>query len=206
MDCLVAIDQLDDLVHNAKAVPMTDQVRIDRDRLQRALDDLLSTLPPDIERHPDVDAHTRLAQLVREAQPVPLTGELRLDKDVLYDLLDQLRRDLPPVLAGQRPLDPVAKPLLDALSAFERLVHAGRGFFSPAARVDPAALRAAVDEVHAATPADVRRADREGLLDELDRIVAEAPAARGDRVRVHPNRLDPALDGLRTLVDETLRR
>jgi regulator of protease activity HflC (stomatin/prohibitin superfamily) len=30
MDVLVLIDKLDDLVHNAKAVPLTDQVRIDR--------------------------------------------------------------------------------------------------------------------------------------------------------------------------------
>ena len=32
MDVLVLIDKLDDLVHNAKAVPLTDQVRIDRRR------------------------------------------------------------------------------------------------------------------------------------------------------------------------------
>ena len=30
MDVLVLIDKLDDLVHNAKAVPLTDQVRIAR--------------------------------------------------------------------------------------------------------------------------------------------------------------------------------
>ena len=31
MDVLVQIDKLDDLVHNAKAVPLPDQVRIDRE-------------------------------------------------------------------------------------------------------------------------------------------------------------------------------
>ena len=31
MDVLALIDKLDDLVHNARAVPLTDQVRIDRE-------------------------------------------------------------------------------------------------------------------------------------------------------------------------------
>jgi hypothetical protein len=30
MDVLVLIDKLDDLVHNAKPVPLTDQVRVDK--------------------------------------------------------------------------------------------------------------------------------------------------------------------------------
>src|SRR6266487_4678218 len=38
MDVLVLIDKLDDLVHNAKAVPLTDQVRIDREE-QDIVDD-----------------------------------------------------------------------------------------------------------------------------------------------------------------------
>ena len=33
MDVLVLIDRLDDLVHNAKAVPLTDQVRLDREEI-----------------------------------------------------------------------------------------------------------------------------------------------------------------------------
>src|SRR4249919_206981 len=36
MDVLVFIDKLDDLVHNAKAVPLTDQVRIDPDEINEA--------------------------------------------------------------------------------------------------------------------------------------------------------------------------
>jgi hypothetical protein len=31
MDVLVLIDTLDDLVHNAKAIPLTDQVRVDKE-------------------------------------------------------------------------------------------------------------------------------------------------------------------------------
>src|SRR5919109_1262624 len=37
MDVLVLIDKLDDLVHNAKAVPLTDQVRIHREEREQAV-------------------------------------------------------------------------------------------------------------------------------------------------------------------------
>src|SRR5262252_8785231 len=39
MDVLVLIDKLDDLVHNAKAVPLTDQVRIDREEIYDIIDE-----------------------------------------------------------------------------------------------------------------------------------------------------------------------
>ena len=38
MDVLVLIDKLDDLVHNAKSVPMTDQVRVDKEEIYDILD------------------------------------------------------------------------------------------------------------------------------------------------------------------------
>ena len=44
MDVLVLIDKLDDLVHNAKAVPLTDQVRIDREEIYDILDQMLSLI------------------------------------------------------------------------------------------------------------------------------------------------------------------
>src|SRR5882724_5604840 len=36
MDVLVLIDKLDDLVHNAKPVPLTDQVRVDQEEIKQA--------------------------------------------------------------------------------------------------------------------------------------------------------------------------
>src|SRR5207344_1447400 len=36
MDVLVLIDKLDDLVHNARPVPLTDQVRVDREEIYQA--------------------------------------------------------------------------------------------------------------------------------------------------------------------------
>lgn len=40
MDVLALIDRLDDLVHNAKAVPLSDQVRIDREQIFDLLDQM----------------------------------------------------------------------------------------------------------------------------------------------------------------------
>ena len=45
MDVPVLIDKLDDLVHNAKAVPLTDQVRIDREEIYDILDQMRATIP-----------------------------------------------------------------------------------------------------------------------------------------------------------------
>jgi hypothetical protein len=44
MDLLVLIDKLDDLVHNARPVPLTDQVRVDKQELYDLLDRLRAEL------------------------------------------------------------------------------------------------------------------------------------------------------------------
>ena len=45
MDVLVLIDKLDDLVHNARPVPLTDQVRVDREEIYDLLDQMRATIP-----------------------------------------------------------------------------------------------------------------------------------------------------------------
>ena len=46
MDVLVLIDKLDDTVHNAKPVPLTDQVRVDKEEIY----DILNTLEVNLEK------------------------------------------------------------------------------------------------------------------------------------------------------------
>ena len=48
MDVLVLIDKLDELVHGARPVPLTDHVRVDREKLYDILDQMRSTIPEDI--------------------------------------------------------------------------------------------------------------------------------------------------------------
>jgi len=50
MDVLVLIDKLDDLVHNAKLVPMTGQVRVDKDEIYDILDQMRATIPEEIKQ------------------------------------------------------------------------------------------------------------------------------------------------------------
>ena len=50
MDVLVLIDRLDDLVHNAKAVPLSDQVRIDREEIFDLLDQMRATIPEEVKQ------------------------------------------------------------------------------------------------------------------------------------------------------------
>jgi len=45
MDVLVLIDKLDDLVHNAKPVPLSDTVRVDKEEIYDILDQMRATIP-----------------------------------------------------------------------------------------------------------------------------------------------------------------
>jgi hypothetical protein len=50
VDVLALLDRLDELVRDAKAVPLTNQVRIDRDELYDVVDQLRATLPEELAR------------------------------------------------------------------------------------------------------------------------------------------------------------
>src|SRR4249920_3814095 len=70
MDVLVLIDKLDDLVHNARAVPLTDQVRIDREAIYELLDQMRSTIPEEIKQARWIvkERQEMLAEAKREAE------------------------------------------------------------------------------------------------------------------------------------------
>ncbi len=77
MDVLVLIDKLDDLVHNAKAVPLTDQVRIDREEVYDILDQMRATIPEEIKQARWIvkERQEMLAEAKRECDR--LIGEAR---------------------------------------------------------------------------------------------------------------------------------
>jgi cell division septum initiation protein DivIVA len=50
MDVLVLIDKLDDVIHNARTVPLTDSVMIDREEIYDLLDQMRSTIPEEIKQ------------------------------------------------------------------------------------------------------------------------------------------------------------
>ena len=67
MDVLVLIDKLDELVHNAKAVPLTDQVRIDREEIWEILDQMRATIPEEIKQARWIVKERQ--EMLAEAQP-----------------------------------------------------------------------------------------------------------------------------------------
>jgi hypothetical protein len=77
LDVLVLIDKLDDLVHNARAVPLTDQVRIDREAIYELLDQMRSTIPEEVKQARWIvkERQEMLAEAKREAER--LVGEAR---------------------------------------------------------------------------------------------------------------------------------
>src|SRR6266545_76903 len=70
MDVLVLIDKLDDLVHNARPVPLTDQVRVDREEIYDLLDQMRATIPEEIKQARWIvkERQEMLAEAKREAE------------------------------------------------------------------------------------------------------------------------------------------
>ena len=88
MDVLVLIDKLDDLVHNAKAVPLTDQVRIDREEIYDILDRMRATIPEEIKQARWIvkERQEMLAEAKRECDRI--LGEARETRLEMEDWAD----------------------------------------------------------------------------------------------------------------------
>ena len=106
MDVLVLIDKLDDLVHNAKAVPLTDQVRLDREEIYEILDQMRATIPEEIKqarwivkerqemlaeakREGDRIVQEAREQAVREASQTEI---VKIAENQAEDIVDDARR------------------------------------------------------------------------------------------------------------------
>src|SRR3954465_15899225 len=83
MDVLVLIDKLDDLVHNAKAVPLTDQVRIDREEIYDILDQMRTPIPEEIKQ---------ARWIVKERQEVLAEAKREVDR-LLAEAREQAVRE-----------------------------------------------------------------------------------------------------------------
>lgn len=72
MDVLVLIDKLDDLIHNAKQIPLTENVRVDREEIYDLLDQMRSTIPEEIKQARWIvkERQEMLAEAKREAERI----------------------------------------------------------------------------------------------------------------------------------------
>ncbi|MGD0198348.1 MAG: ATPase [Solirubrobacteraceae bacterium] len=82
MDVLVLIDKLDDLVHSAKQVPLTDQVRVDKEEIYEILDQMRATIPEEIKQARWIvkERQEMLAEAKREAERIVKEGRERAER------------------------------------------------------------------------------------------------------------------------------
>ena len=106
MDVLVLIDRLDDLLRNAKAVPLTDQVRIDREEIFDILDQMRATIPEEVKQARWVvkerqemlgEAKREVDRLLAEAREQALreasqTEIVKIAERQAQDIVDEARR------------------------------------------------------------------------------------------------------------------
>ena len=115
MDVLVLIDKLDDLVHNAKPVPLTDQVRVDKEEIYDILDQMRATIPEEIKQARWIvkERQEMLAEAKREAERIVKEArerEIRLGaEDYADEILNTLEVNLTKFIAAvQRGRDRLA--------------------------------------------------------------------------------------------------
>jgi hypothetical protein len=81
---LAAVEEFDALLAQGRPVPLTPEVRVERDGLEAAVARLRSAAARE-------DLVAQIEGLARRAKKVPLTGQVRLDPDPIRDLLGALR-------------------------------------------------------------------------------------------------------------------
>ena len=120
MDVLVLIDKLDDLVHNAKPVPLTDQVRVDKEEIYDILDQMRATIPEEIKQ---------ARWIVKERQE-RLVGEEEVTKQAeraAEDIIEDARaREREIRLGAEDYADEILNTLEVNLSKFIAAVQRGR--------------------------------------------------------------------------------
>jgi cell division septum initiation protein DivIVA len=84
MDVLVLIDKLDDLVHNAKTMPLSDSVRVDKEEIYDILDQMRATIPEEIKQARWIvkERQEMLAEAKKEAERIIKDGRERQERMV----------------------------------------------------------------------------------------------------------------------------
>src|SRR2546426_9749773 len=82
MDVLVLIDKLDDTIHNAKQVPLTDTVRVDKEEIYDILDQMRATIPEEIKQARWIvkERQEMLAEAKKEAERIIRDARERQDR------------------------------------------------------------------------------------------------------------------------------
>src|SRR5436853_41155 len=141
MDVLVLIDKLDDLVHNAKPVQLTDQVRVDKEEIYDILDQMRATIPEEIKQARWIvkERQEMLAEAKREAERIVEEARERQDRMISQeeitrqaeraaeDIIEEARaREREIRLGAEDYADEILNTLEVNLSKFIAVVRGGR--------------------------------------------------------------------------------
>ena len=141
MDVLVLINTLDDLVHNAKPIPLTDQVRMDKEGIYDILDQIRATIPDEIKQARWIvkERQEMQAEATREAERIVKDArerEERLISDdevtkqaerAAADIIEDARgREREILLGAEDYADEILNTLEVNLSRFNAAVQRGR--------------------------------------------------------------------------------
>jgi cell division septum initiation protein DivIVA len=105
VDVLELIDKLDDLIHNARPVPLTDQVRIDREAIFELLDEMRSTIPEEIKQARWIvkERQEMLAEARREADRMVAEARERAQHEISQqEVVRQAEREAQDMLEAAR--------------------------------------------------------------------------------------------------------
>jgi cell division septum initiation protein DivIVA len=105
VDVLELIDKLDDLIHNARPVPLTDQVRIDREAIFELLDEMRSTIPEEVKQARWIvkERQEMLAEARREADRMLVEARERVQHEVSQqEVVRQAEREAQEMLEAAR--------------------------------------------------------------------------------------------------------
>jgi hypothetical protein len=141
VDVLVLIDKLDDLVHNAKTIPLSDSVRVDKEEIYDILDQMRATIPEEIKQARWIvkERQEMLAEAKKEAERIikearerqeRLVGEEEVTKQAergAEDIIEDARtREREIRLGAEDYADEILNTLEINLSKFIAAVQRGR--------------------------------------------------------------------------------
>jgi hypothetical protein len=141
VDVLVLIDKLDDLVHNAKTIPLSDSVRVDKEEIYDILDQMRATIPEEIKQARWIvkERQEMLAEAKKEAERIikearerqeRLLGEEEITKQAergAEDIIEDARtREREIRLGAEDYADEILNTLEINLSKFIAAVQRGR--------------------------------------------------------------------------------
>jgi cell division septum initiation protein DivIVA len=141
VDVLVLIDKLDDLVHNAKPIPLSDNVRVDKEEIYDILDQMRATIPEEIKQARWIvkERQEMLAEAKREAERIVKESRERAEQLVAdeeitkqaeraaEDIIDDARaREREIRLGAEDYADEILNTLEVNLSKFIAAVQRGR--------------------------------------------------------------------------------